>query len=670
MGETKSMVELAQQYARRGFGVVRVDPETGIIKEPGGVEDATHDPDEIEERFSSNEYAVAARTSSELFALELDEKAMQEIGFLLNATMTFSNKERTFFIYLGNGKTRLVSGAFRKGCRLYAGGTCLPLPPFNGYEWTTPEDVLGIMDAGPEVYNIISKCIDAGPLFETFEPFTNDEPPQIPFPADSFPPTLSAEIHNISNSLHVPPDMVAPGMLCVLSVCCQRWLRLQIRSDYYEPLILWFLVTAKSGSRKSAALADTTGIIETYIEEYNEAHKGEVVFNADKRDAYEKEISRLKQQVGKEGGKASPEEISEKIRADREKIKEIDETGVQHEEMVINGGTFEAIAEVLARFHECIGLFNSEAEMLQMLGGNLYNGGTVPNIDGILKAFSEERYTDLRKTSKSIQLSRPAATFCLFVQPGATRELLGNRMLNERGLTQRFWFAFPRYQRTTLDGEPLNENTHAAYNSSIRLLLDQRFNHIRDKKPLIIQMSPEAFEILKDFQQKNEDEREQALPQFQSWLSKFVGQTARLAGLLQVYENLQEDPNNLTADVTADTMTRAIEIARYFKAQSAFAFDSYAREDSPEAQGAKRILEKLLKKKDSGEEYPVSRLKADTRSKTYFPEKGDFERSLDILIYRGYVAISGERGASQISRKPFGGNVVLNPEAIEYMSKH
>ena len=194
--------------------------------------------------------------------------------------------------------------------------------------------------------------------------------------------------------------------------------------------------------------------------------------------------------------------------------------------------------------------------------------------------------------------------------------------------------------------------------------MDIRQNHIHDKHPVIITMSNEAETIFRAFQIEVEDERIEALPAWQSWLAKFAGETARLAALLQLFKNVTEgNPESIADDIEADTMQAAITIARFFKDEAAFAFDSYSREDSPEARAAQYLLKRLPKLIGDNDSIKVSALKNATRSKTYFDDVDDFPKALQVLVDRGYISIVSDDEPGKHRGRPSTGDIYINPLA-------
>jgi len=135
------------------------------------------------------------------------------------------------------------------------------------------------------------------------------------------------------------------------------------------------------------------------------------------------------------------------------------------------------------------------------------------------------------------------------------------------------------------------------------------------------------------------------------WASKYIGAVLRIAGLLHCAD-MEDDK----AEVTASTMSKAIQIGKYFLAHSTYAYSMMGTDLS--IQKAKFVLAKLKKKNISvikrSELFQMCRGKFFKKTEEIFP-------TLELLEGHGYIRL--EEPERQSVGRPSDVKIIVNPAA-------
>jgi hypothetical protein len=113
------------------------------------------------------------------------------------------------------------------------------------------------------------------------------------------------------------------------------------------------------------------------------------------------------------------------------------------------------------------------------------------------------------------------------------------------------------------------------------------------------------------------------------WASKYVGATVRLAGLLHLADHITD---GWAKAISAETMTRAIALGRYFAAHALAAYDLIG--DSQNVEDARLILAWIERKK------PVRFSRNELAkgvSRARFKTVTDLDPPLELLEHHGYL---------------------------------
>lgn len=176
-----------------------------------------------------------------------------------------------------------------------------------------------------------------------------------------------------------------------------------------------------------------------------------------------------------------------------------------------------------------------------------------------------ESVRDNRVTREGSDVSNPALSVGICVQPQVLEDLAEKRTFRGEGIIARFLYAVPEpkagYRKTGRDVPPLDTTAQARYDKKIEKLLelDPKSEEDGEYIPYTLRLEEEARPVLWDFEEEIESalRPEGPLDGLKDWGNKLVGQTLRIAGLLHVAET-----GDLNTRISADAMRRAIRIGR------------------------------------------------------------------------------------------------------------
>ena len=382
-------------------------------------------------------------------------------------------------------------------------------------------------------------------------PFTSNAEP-VPFPTDALPERIKPFVESVAKTTQVHPDMPSVVMLSVLSACAQGKAKIKITPEWSEELNLYATVIAEPGERKSAVFSTLTAPINEYVLNYNATHSDEI-------EAYRNKLRKLE---AKKSSLISSDDDCEKETADiQRKISEMLKNPKSELRLLAVDCTAEAIACVMHANREKIAILSDEGVFEIMAG--LYSNGKA-NINIYLNAYDGQAVSIDRKSSGNISLTRPLITFGICCQPSVIEDFIADRRFIGKGLAQRFLYSQPPSLcgKRQLCNTPISDEIRNNYYSVINHLLSL------PESTNCIALTPEAFNLFNNFF----DEIEKTLNSLgrydnnRTFLSKLLGKTARICGIFHLCDNEVSTP------VSAETMSNAIAVSRYFKAQNELIF--------------------------------------------------------------------------------------------------
>lgn len=460
---------------------------------------------------------------------------------------------------------------------------------------------------------------------------------QLPvFESRYLPGVLQTYADSVAEALQVPADMAGVAVIAVAALAVQKKYVICPIAGWKEPLSLYIVLVARPSERKSPVARETTAVVYRYVKEVNEQNQQRIEeYNAE-REVLTKKIFNIKQELASVKGKAKA--TREDLRETQQELDELEE--VTPLRLIADDVTPEALVSLMAENGGKMAIISTEGGIFDIAAGR-YSDKT--NMDVFLKAYSGDSIMVDRKGRGSEFIENPALTILLTVQPAVLSQIMGNDEMSGRGFLARFLYALPasRIGQRSYRVKPIPDKVREGYNDLIYRLLsipDIGF-------PRELSLSEEADKLAEEFFLEIESKLSDELEIIEGWAGKLHGQTMRIAGIFHCCEYIEAAGNT---PVSGETMSKAIQVGRYFLEHAKAAFAIMGLSDPPEVKDAKYILKRL---NESGL-HTISKRDLFDRCKgrTGMEKVEGMEPGLNELIQRGYIRVFKAEPESQKSQ--------------------
>lgn len=394
---------------------------------------------------------------------------------------------------------------------------------------------------------------------------TSQGPPALPeFPLDALPTTLQRFAETVTNTLQIPPDLIAVGALCAISAALQGRLRAAVdpANDWFETVVLWGLCAAMASERKGPAIEEhcvrPLADIQRKMREKNREEMARI------RSAIE--IKTIQYQAMKRQAARGTPGAQEKcqnigVELDQLRQKKAETAG----QILSDDTTPEGMARTMHSSRGAAAIITSEAGILMNFLGRYaaQKGGS--NLDAMLKAYSGESVT-INRVAMPDPIFIPRAYLTLFLapQPGLLASMAANSPeLKMRGFLARILFALPQPRVGTR--APVGAKIDRDIVNEFRRVL----GHCADTeapeegRPHIINMTDECRRMIYDLSADLEPRMgpDGDLSPIADWVGKAAGRAVRIAVLLHA-SKYAGDHCWITKPVQSDSLGAAIHIVR------------------------------------------------------------------------------------------------------------
>ena len=355
-----------------------------------------------------------------------------------------------------------------------------------------------------------------------------------------FPPSVVRFIDEISSHYNISTDFLSASCLSVLATAAGRHFKVT-DGRYVNPLVVWFVIVAPSGSNKSYALKlpvePLRQIDSKLYEHYRDKLERYKVLVANKS-------SKTKQKKDSSDSDLPKEPVCKSIMVD-------DCTDEKRNEIL-----FHSDNPLLSVYPEFGGFFADRAR---------YSSDGTSAISRLLKLFDGDDIKVDRKSGSTMLIREPKFNILGDIQPEIMVKEFGRETFLRNGLNQRFLFAIDTECRvmeravTEPDEAILNQ-----WSETIKSIFEGHTD--RRLFPVsLVRLSPEADEIYTRYYNEHQ-RRKIEIPgsYFGSIHSKLQIHILRFAGILHAAW-LCNNPNRDPGIIGADIMERAWLVADYFE---------------------------------------------------------------------------------------------------------
>ena len=405
-------------------------------------------------------------------------------------------------------------------------------------------------------------------------------PPWKPFPVEALPEPVQSYIKAGARAMRCDESFVALPMLAGMASAIGATYRIQLKTGWAEPSVVWAAVVSESGTMKSPAqslaLQMLTKVQEWRLEEYPE------MLEQYKRDKllHEADVASWKQK-GRAKGEPPPEEpeVPHPVR------------------YLVNDATIEALVELLENNPR--GLLVSCDELNSWLGSfDAYRGGRGGDAAKWLSIHRAEGLIVDRKTGpkKTIFVKRAAVSVAGSIQPGTLRRALGDEYF-ENGLAARLLLAAPPRRGKRWSENTVDLDTYKAVERVFaRLLaLDFGVDDYGQQAPIDLPLSPEAKAVWVDFYNEHGAVGERLSGRLAAAHAKIEAYAARLALVVHLVDAMATDmPEDVMSTISESAIVSGVTMAKWFSYESERV---YRIIEETEGEAEQRAVADLIRRK-------------------------------------------------------------------------
>lgn len=458
----------------------------------------------------------------------------------------------------------------------------------------------------------------------------------------------------LSEAVQVPFELALVNALGAVAVAAQRKLCVAVKPGYTEPLNIYALCPLLPGERKSATVEACKKPLVEWQAAKREEIQDDIQDAESERRTLEKAIEAKRTKAAQAANAETRKEIIEEIKAMERELPEVPIAP----RLLADDFTPEALAVLLERHEEKIGLLEAEGGIFDTLAGKYSNG--IPNFDIVLKGWGGESCQVDRKGRDSIFLESPLITMVISPQPEIIQGLASRPGFRGRGLIGRFLFVMPqsRLGARLIETKPVPIELVEQWRQSVHrlLALPWAINENGAKTAYRLGLDPAAYALWGQFAGMVETELRPG-GQFEfmtDWAGKFPGQAVRLAGLLHAATT--PDPHKCA--ITPDTMRSALSVAAILAEHAKAAYGLMGTDPAQDC--ARFILRWIMRDRVTG--FTARDALRCVRGR--YPTMEKVNAGLSILEDRAFIFEASGEPRKGPGRKP-SATYIVNPKTWE-----
>jgi len=405
--------------------------------------------------------------------------------------------------------------------------------------------------------------------------------------AGTLPDWLESFVVAVSRATGAPIDLCRLLAIGVLSMTLAQVFRVQLKRGWEVPVNLYLVFAAAPSTKKSPAYNAFLEPVRAHEQTLRESWSVEVARRAELRASLEERLKKVRRT------KKTPADSTILSAETDELVRALE----AHPELSVprllgDDATPEALVKLMETNGGRLAITSDEGGVFDMMAGRYQKDA---NLDIYLKAWEGTPVTVDRVNREGSHVEEPTLTLLLAVQPGVLEQLGSAPVLTSRGLLQRFLYGIrdghpPPHP---FDAPPVPQEVEDEYERRLGGLLRLHPSAPGRSAPdaRVLSLSGEARALFADFHDELERRKLSDLSELAEWVGKRAGDTAKLAGLLEVAG--ADEPLQVT-EIRVGAMVAAISIMRGLIGHARYALGLVGL--TPEVRNAKYVLGRLLAK--------------------------------------------------------------------------
>jgi replicative DNA helicase len=411
------------------------------------------------------------------------------------------------------------------------------------------------------------------------------------FPVEALPPVLGDRVRDVARVTQTPPDLAGTCGLVTVAAAGARRVDVMIGTTHVEPVNLYALCVAESGTRKTPAQRAMSAPLRAVQAAWQARAKPGIQQQQQRRKIAEKHIEHLSAQAAKASDPADRERLTEEAAQLAGALPPVPPLPT----LVVGDRTPEKLEENLAEQGGALLIEDEEAGSLFAIAGGRYSRDGSAQLDVYLKGYDRGLLDTDRISRDLVQCKTPELSISVTPQPIVLRQLRERPEFHHRGLLPRFLFSVPASMVGHRPYDPrqaFDPAAAAAYASMVERVagLEQR----RDGDDLPhLRIEGAALAVWAAYHDRVEREMRdgERLAGIREWASKQPGRVARQAGVLHLIETVaghSVNSVNSSLAIPPRTVEAACQLGEYFEAHALAAYDVMGT--LPQVEGARRVL--------------------------------------------------------------------------------
>jgi hypothetical protein len=389
-----------------------------------------------------------------------------------------------------------------------------------------------------------------------------------PLPVDALPDAAAELVVDAAKAIGCDEAFVAMPLLAVLGSAIGTTRRIELKADWRPLPIVWPVIVAESGSKKSPGADVTLDLVRDREATLNDEHADEMLEHETELELYERSRAAWRSQKPKDR------------QADDDDPPRRPPPPVARRVMV-EDTTTEALAVAMAENPR--GLILAADELNSWLANmDRYAGKGGGDEAFFLKSYSGRSHNVLRRGGRRLHVRQAALWITGTIQPGVLRRSLSVER-KESGLAARMLLASPPRRPAKWSEATVSPIVRDCFGEIVRRLYELK-PHVDEhghESSLVVPLDYEAKKLWVDFYDQHNDEAASLVGDLLAAWSKLEETAGRLALIL--HETKAAAGQARPDLVDADTMRRALRLTAWFKRETRRVYALLAESDLDQA---------------------------------------------------------------------------------------
>lgn len=431
-----------------------------------------------------------------------------------------------------------------------------------------------------------------------------------PFPVNILPEAIKLFVNEASESIGCDPVLAVNPLLAVCAGAIGNTRTVALKSDYYEPSILWAVSIAPSGEKKTPPFEMIRKLFDKHEQDADRKYQEE-------KQQYDLAYKSFSRRKNKEEENAMKKILARPIKR----------------RFILNDITVEGVALLLSQNPRGLTIMCDEFSGWYERFNSYKKGNGDESF--YLQAFQGTSYSVDRKNEESnVYIPRCSLSITGGIQPEVFKSFLRRRQNIANGMAARFLIAMPPTRVALWSENCVNANTIRQMQSVIDKLLamELRLDENGNSVPQTILLDEKAKALFVEMADSFAVETQEMSEALRSLWSKMAGRIARIALVFHCIRSAGEEE---IEDFVIDerTMQSAIEVGRWYanEAKRCYSFFDIGSNTTVSINMEEDILNLVAQTGQNG----ITKRDLNRRRPRYFREQ---PKVLEGLVKRGILS--------------------------------